>query len=177
VILSGVAVGEAELLGDLDRGAEILQWIVERATVAVCALQLGLSERALEMTAAYGRERIQFDRPIGSFQAFHQRASDAYINIEAVRLSTWEAAWRLEQSDPANAAATTDAVTVAKYWAAEGGQLAAYACVHLHGGIGIDVDYPLHRYFIWSMQCEHTLGSAGAQLARLGARMAAGTSD
>ena len=50
--------------------------------------------------------------------------------------------------------------TIAKYWAAEGGQWNAYACQHLHGGIGIDVDYPLHRYFIWSTQLEHSLGSA-----------------
>ena len=58
------------------------------------------------------------------------------------------------------AATPTEAVAVAKYWAAEGGQFVAYACQHLHGGIGIDVDYPLHRYFIWSIQNEHSFGGA-----------------
>jgi acyl-CoA dehydrogenase len=119
------------------------------------------------MTSEYGRERVQFDRPIGSFQAFHQRAADAFIMVEALRLTTWEAAWRLAADFPA-----PEAVAVAKYWAAEGGQFAAYACQHLHGGIGIDVDYPLHRFFIWASQIEHELGSAPHQLEKLGTQIA-----
>ena len=129
-------------------------------------MQLGVTERSLEMTASYGRERVQFDVAIGSFQAFHQRAADAYILIEALRLSTREAAWRLGQGLEA-----MDPVSVAKYWAAEA-QASAYACQHLHGGVGIDVDYPLHRYFIWATQIEHELGSAPLQLEKLGARIA-----
>jgi alkylation response protein AidB-like acyl-CoA dehydrogenase len=120
------------------------------------------------MTAKYSRERVQFDRPIGSFQAVHQRAADAYINVEAIRLSAWEAAWRLSENRPAE-----EHVAVAKFWAAEGGQLASYACQHLHGGIGIDTDYPLHRYFTWAIQIEHELGSASHQLDRLGRAIAA----
>ena len=64
-------------------------------------------------------------------------------------------------------------MAVAKFWAAEGGQQAAYACQHLHGGIGIDTDYPLHRYFTWAIQIEHELGSAPQQLASLGRTIAA----
>jgi alkylation response protein AidB-like acyl-CoA dehydrogenase len=122
-----------------------------------------VTERALEMTAAYSRERIQFDRPIGSFQAVHQRAANAYIHVEGIRLTAWEAAWRLSESRPA-----TEHVMVAKYIAAEGDRFAAYACRHLHGGIGIDTDYPLHRNFTWAIQIEHELGSARHQLDRLG---------
>jgi alkylation response protein AidB-like acyl-CoA dehydrogenase len=131
-------------------------------------MQLGVTERALEMTAEYSRTRIQFDRPIGSFQAVHQRAADAYINVEAVRLTAQEAAWRLSQDLPVEGH-----VSVAKFWAAEGGQSAAFACQHLHGGIGIDMDYPLHRYFTWAIQIEHELGSAKHQLDRLGQEIAA----
>lgn len=152
---------------DVD-GAVALQRLAEHAIAARCMMQLGVTERALEMTAAYGRERVQFDRPIGSFQAVHQRAADAYINVEAIRLSALEATWRLSSDLPA-----TDHVAVAKFWAAEGGHLASYACQHLHGGIGIDVDYPLHRYFLWAIQIEHELGSARHQLERLGRRIAA----
>ncbi len=61
---------------------------------------------------------------------------------------------------------------MAKFWTAEGGQFAGYAAQHLHGGIGIDIDYPLHRYFLWSIQNEHSLGGASAQLAEIGRRMA-----
>jgi alkylation response protein AidB-like acyl-CoA dehydrogenase len=158
---------DASLLGGEDAG-EALRWIVERALAARCVMQLGVTERALEMTAAYTRQREQFDRPIGSFQAVHQRAADAYIQVEAVRLTALEAAWRLSRDLPAS-----EHVTVAKYWAAEGGQFASYACQHLHGGIGIDTDYPLHRYFTWAIQIEHELGGARHQLDRLGRTIAA----
>jgi alkylation response protein AidB-like acyl-CoA dehydrogenase len=169
VELDGSIVAGDARLGSQDQGADILRWLVDRATAARCMMQLGVTERALEMTAQYSRERIQFDRPIGSFQAVHQRAADAYINVEAIRLTAMEAAWRLSRDLPAD-----EHVAVAKFWAAEGGQLAAYACQHLHGGIGIDVDYPLHRHFIWAIQLEHELGSAQHQLARLGRMIGAG---
>jgi alkylation response protein AidB-like acyl-CoA dehydrogenase len=165
--LSSAQVGAEDLLGGLAQGAEIAQWIADRATAAACAIQLGVSDRALRMTASYAATRVQFERPIGSFQAVHTRAADAFIDVEAMRLTTWLAAWRLSQELPAS-----DEVAVAKYWAAEGGQFVGYAAQHLHGGIGIDVDYPLHRYYLWAKQLELTLGSAPVQLARIGARMA-----
>ena len=168
--LDAVAVTEGDLLGSPSDGAAALRWIADRATIALCATQLGVSERALEMTADYSQERVQFDRPIGSFQAVHQRAADAFINVEAIRLTLWEAALHLANGEAGES--VDQAVTIAKYWASEGGQFIAYACQHLHGGIGIDIDYPLHRYFIWSTQLEHTLGNARTQLQDLGARIA-----
>jgi alkylation response protein AidB-like acyl-CoA dehydrogenase len=167
--LESVAVPAEAALGDPEGGAAILAWAAERATAALCAVQLGVSERALRMTADYARERVQFERPIGSFQAVHQRAADAWIHVEAMRLATWDAAWRLDAGEPA-----ADAVALAKYWAAEGGQFVGYAAQHLHGGIGIDVDYPLHRYYLWAKQSELVLGSAPQQLAWLGERLAEG---
>ncbi len=124
----------------------------------------------LEMTAEYGCERRQFDRPIGSFQAFHQRAADACINVEALRLSTWEVIWLLAEGRSAEAE-----LPIAKYWASEPAYRVAYACTHLHGGIGVDVDYPLHRYYLWVKQIELTLGSGAEQLRQIGASMAAAT--
>jgi alkylation response protein AidB-like acyl-CoA dehydrogenase len=158
------AGAEAEVLPDAAAA-----WLADRAVAGLCAIQLGVSERALEMTAEYGRAREQFDRPIGSFQAFHQRAGDAYINVEAIRLSLWQAAFRLEREEPPG-----DAVDVAKFWACEGGQFVGYAAQHLHGGIGSDVDYPLHRYYMWAKHLELSLGSAHRALARIGAAEAAG---
>jgi 3-oxocholest-4-en-26-oyl-CoA dehydrogenase beta subunit len=166
--LAGAYVAGDARLDWRGNGAEVLRWLVNRAIAARCVMQLGVTERALEMTAEYSRERIQFDRPLGSFQAFHQRAADAYISVEAIRLSALEAVWRLSQDLPAD-----EHVAVAKFWAAEGGQFAAFACQHLHGGIGLDVDYPLHRYFTWAIQIEHELGSAKHHLERLGRDIAA----
>ena len=164
--LDGVDVQESDSMGGSD-ARECLQWLVEHATAARCAMQLGVCERAVEMTSEYGRERVQFDRPIGSFQAFHQRAADAFIMVEALRLATWEAVWLLSRDMRGS-----DAVAVAKYWAAEGGQFSAYACQHLHGGVGIDVDYPLHRHFIWATRIEHEFGAAPHQLELLGTQIA-----
>ncbi len=166
-----VCLDVVEPTGRLDRGGEneAIRWVVERATAAACMIQLGVLERALEMTAAYTAERVQFERPIGSFQAVHQRAADAYIHLEAVRMVTWEAAWRLSTGRDA-----AEQVNVAKYLTAELGQSVSFACQHLHGGIGIDTDYPLHRYYRWAAQLEHELGSARHQLDRLGRRIASG---
>jgi alkylation response protein AidB-like acyl-CoA dehydrogenase len=166
--LDAAPVGEDARLAADEEGAAALRWLVERAVAARCVMQLGVTERALEMTAEYTRQRVQFDRPIGSFQAVHQRAADAWIQVEAVRLTALEAAWRLSRDLPAS-----EHVAVAKFWAAEGGQFAAYACQHLHGGIGIDTDYPLHRYSTWAIQIEHELGCAQQQLDALGRTIAA----
>jgi alkylation response protein AidB-like acyl-CoA dehydrogenase len=170
--LSGVQVEDEQLLGSPEEGTEILRWVTERGIAGLCATQVGVSERALRMTADYTSSRLQFDRPIGSFQAVHQRAADAYIDVEAMRLTTWQAAWRLAAGEPAEAE-----VAVAKFWAAEGGHSVGYAAQHLHGGIGVDVDYPLHRCTLWSKQIELSLGSATRQLARLGAILASQTTE
>jgi alkylation response protein AidB-like acyl-CoA dehydrogenase len=143
-------------------------WLALRAKAALCAVALGVADRAIRITAEYTTKREQFDRPIGSFQAVHQRAADAYIGIEAMRLASWQASSRIAAGEPAD-----DAVAIAKYWAAEAGHFATYAAVHLHGGMGVDVDYPVHRYYLWARQIELTLGSAQRQLAELGAGLAA----
>jgi alkylation response protein AidB-like acyl-CoA dehydrogenase len=166
--LSGVRVGEGALLGgDQAPAEERLAWIYERALVAMAATQIGVSEKALEITAGYVREREQFGVPIGSFQAVQHRAADGYMDLEAMRWVTWRAAWKLAHGLPAS----RDAL-VAKFWIAEGGARIAASAQHLHGGIGVDVDYPIHRYFLWSKQLELGLGGATPQLARLGRDMA-----
>jgi hypothetical protein len=165
--LSGANVGAGDILGDLTNGAGIVEWIVDRARVGICALEVGVTDRALRMTAQYTSTREQFGKPIATFQAVAQRAADAYVDVEAIRWTMWQAAWRLAAGLPA-----TDEIAIAKFWAADAGHRVVYAAQHLHGGIGVDLDYPLHRYFLWSKQLELTLGAATAHLARLGARLA-----
>jgi alkylation response protein AidB-like acyl-CoA dehydrogenase len=168
VKFAGVRVIGEDLLAGPDLGASVLRWLVEHATAALCAMELGVAERALRMTAKYTTERKQFGKPIATFQAVAQRAADAYIDVEAIRLTTWQAIWRLASGLPASRE-----VSIAKFWASEGGHRACYAAQHLHGGIGVDKDYPLHRYYLLSKQIELTLGGAHEHLARLGARLAA----
>ena len=147
-------------------------WLVARGTVGLCAMQAGVVGRALELTAEYARSREQFGRPIGSFQAVAQRLADAYIDVEAVWLTMWQAAWLLDTRphDDAEAAA---AVATAKFWAADAGHRVAHTAVHVHGGTGIDTSYVLHRYFTAAKRAEFTLGGATAQLLRLGGLLAA----
>lgn len=155
-------------LGSGADGALVLDWILDRAVAGLCVMAAGVCDRALRMTAEYTKTREQFDRPIATFQAVGQRAADAYIDTEAVRLTAWQAAWRLAEELPASAE-----VAVAKFWAAEGGQRVVHAAQHLHGGIGVDRDYPLHRYFLWAKWIELALGGATRHLLRLGSMLAA----
>jgi len=165
--LNDVRVAADDVIGDPAAGRAQLQWLVERAAAALCAMQVGVADRALRITATYGAERKQFDRPIGSFQAFHTRAADAYVELEVLRLVTWEAAYLLSKHETA-----TDAVAIAKFFAGESAHYVTYAAEHLHGGIGADIDYPVHRYYLWSRQIELTLGSGASHLAALGDRLA-----
>ena len=144
-------------------GADDLAWLVERATTALCTTAIGICEEALRLTAEYTKTREQFDRPIATFQAVGQRAADAYIDTEAVRLTAWQAAWRLSEGLP-----STEQVAIAKFWCAEGGQRVVHSAQHLHGGMGVDRDYPLHRYFLWAKELELTLGGATHSLLGLG---------
>jgi len=159
--LSEVVLGDDRLLA-CDAGA-----LRRRAVLGLCATQLGVAERALELTAEHARTRIQFDRPIGAFQAVRQRLADAHIDTEAIRLTMWQAAWRLSAGLPCDAELAT-----AKFWAAEAGHRVAHTAVHLHGGTGIDLDHPLHRYFLAATHNEYALGGATASLLALDACLA-----
>jgi alkylation response protein AidB-like acyl-CoA dehydrogenase len=165
--LTDVELGSDRVLGSPAAGAEIVGWLASRGTVGLCALQAGVLARALELTAEHAKTRVQFGRPIGSFQAVAQRLADAYIDVEAVRLTMWQAAWRLAAGLPA----TTEAAT-AKFWAADAGHRVAHTAVHVHGGVGIDTDHPLHRYFVAAKRAEFELGGATTQLRRIGAALA-----
>jgi alkylation response protein AidB-like acyl-CoA dehydrogenase len=164
VELSGVRLGADRLLGGGQAdGAAVIDSITEHAITALCVLESGACAAALDLTAEYTKTRVQFEKPIATFQAVGQRAADAYVDTEAIRLTAWQAASRLAAGLP-----STAEVAVAKYWAAEGGQRVVHAASHLHGGVGVDRDYPLHRYFLLTEQVELTLGSASDSLRRLG---------
>jgi alkylation response protein AidB-like acyl-CoA dehydrogenase len=156
----------AERLG----GDGALAWLVRRARLGLCAMQVGVTDRALRMTAEYTSAREQFGRPLSAFQAVSQRAADAYVDVEGIRLTTQAALWRLAAGQEAEA---DDAIAVAKFWAADAGQRVVHAAQHLHGGVGVDVSYPLHRSFLWAKELELSLGGATQQLLALGEKIAA----
>jgi len=159
-------VEAARVVGD-DQGDAVLAWLVNHGTLGRSAYQLGVLERALELTSTYAREREQFDRPIGSFQAVSSRLADGYIDVKALRLTLTQAAWRLSEDLPADVEVST-----AAFWAADAGHRVAHTTVHVHGGVGIDTDHPVHRYFLAAKQTEFAVGSATGQLLRIGRELA-----
>jgi alkylation response protein AidB-like acyl-CoA dehydrogenase len=161
IVLDGASVSAAaDRLGGPD---DLVTALHTRALIGLCAIQIGVCDRALRMAAEYTSGREQFGRPIGSFQAVQQRMADGFIDLEAIRWTTWHAAWLIAEGRPAARAAG-----IAKFWAAEAGARIAATAQHVHGGIGIDLSYPLHRYFLWAKHNELALGSATQQLAHLG---------
>ncbi|MEW2352217.1 acyl-CoA dehydrogenase family protein [Spirillospora sp. NPDC029432] len=146
---------------------------VDLARIALAAVQVGVADGALGLSASYLREREQFGRPLGSFQAVLHQLADCYIEIEAMRVCVWQAI----SSAGADGRADSSAVLVAKWWAGEGGLNVVHRAQHLHGGIGVDVDYPVHRFFLWGKQISGTLGGASSDLARLGDRIAEGAAS
>ena len=167
----GRARGEADVVGALrppgSPGPKASSGSCSTRRRRLPCMVSGACATALELTSEYTKGREQFGRPIASFQAVSQRAADTYIDAEAVRLTAWQAAWRLDTGLPAS-----QQVAVAKFWAAEGAQRVVHAAHHLHGGVGVDRDYPLHRYFLLVKQAELALGSATPSLQRLGRMLA-----
>ena len=165
------SVGHLELQGveaaRLVGGDDVLAWLTTHGDLGRSAYQLGVLERALELTSEYAREREQFDRPIGSFQAVSSRLADGYIDVKGLRLTLTQAAWRLSEDLPADVEVHT-----AAFWAADAGHRVAHTTVHVHGGVGIDLDHPVHRYFLAAKQTEFAVGSATGQLLRIGRELA-----
>ena len=167
VELDGVRVGAGALVGDVERGREILEWTIARTTVALCAIASGVADRATRLTAQYSIDRKQFDRQIATFQAVGQRMAECFIDNQGIELTMLQAATHLDEGR-----VVPLEVATAKFWAAEGGSRIGHAALHVHGGISIDVDYPIHRYFLWIKQIEFTLGSATPQLLNIGRELA-----
>jgi alkylation response protein AidB-like acyl-CoA dehydrogenase len=167
VSFSGTMVTAEDVLGDASTGREVLDRMLAWAQTGLALIQVGVGSAALRQTAEHLNERTQFGRTLSSFQGTMLRAADAGIDLEAIRVTAWQAAWRLDSGLPA-----AEAVLIAKWQAADRGQRVVHATQHLHGGTGADIGYPIHRYFLWGKQIELELGAPSLQLSRLGALIA-----
>ena len=167
VVFGGAQVGNEALLGQPGQGDEIIDWLLQRANVGHCALQVGVTEEAMKRTAAYISERQQFGIPLGSFQALAMRMADSYIDVEGIRSMYWLAMWRLSEGLDARAE-----VRAAKWWACDAAHRVVHTAQHLHGGMGADVEYPIHRFFLLAKLISYSLGNASQQLEQLGRLLA-----
>lgn len=150
-------------------GVAAVNYLVERYTAALCAYQVGACEKMVKLTAEYTSEREQFGAKIATFQAVGHRSANCYIDAKCLKLVTQQAVSLLaEESD------ASTAVNVAKAWCGDASHRISYSTQHLHGGMGVDRDYPLWRYALWAKQNELMLGSTSYHLESLGNAIAAG---
>lgn len=166
VMTHGEAVADVQVegyrLGHL-LPVSALDWLEPRAIAALAALQLGVSEEQIRRTVAYVSEREQFQRRIGSFQAVQMSMADAHIALEALRSTLWQLCYRLDAGLPAPSEALATA-----WLACEAGHRIGHIAQHVHGGIGVDLTYPIHRFLYWSRALGLALGGSAACLERLG---------
>ena len=157
------------LIDDLHLRAEhllpvaALGWLEPRTTAALASLQLGVSGEQIRRTVAYVTERRQFERSIGSFQAVQMSMANAHIALEALRSCLWQLCYRLDAGLPAPSEALATA-----WQACEAAHLIGHNAQHVHGGIGVDLSYPMHRFLYWSRALSCALGGSAASLERLG---------
>ena len=148
LVLEGVHVDESAVMsGDAHR---VLR---EHAIAGLCLLADGIVAGARDLTADYVKQREQFGRALAEFQAVSQQTSDVYVASRLIGLAAASAAWRVAEDLDA-----ADDLAVAAHWFCVEGPAALHTCHHLHGGMGVDVTYPLHRYYGWSKDLSRLLG-------------------
>ncbi|MEV6198420.1 acyl-CoA dehydrogenase family protein [Streptomyces sp. NPDC051771] len=152
----------AERLGD-GTGPEAYEDVLAAARTAFAGLQAGVCAGSLARAVAYTSVREQFGRPLATRQAVQLRAADAHMDTEAIRVTAYEAAWRSDAGLDGAAATLT-----AAWWASEAGKRVVHSGQHLHGGMGADLDHPVHRHFLWGRQLDAYLGHGTELLAELG---------
>lgn len=141
VIFDNVSVPKENILGEAGKGYAIVQKTVEYAAVAKCCTMIGAMQQSLDLTVDYAKERVQYDHPIGSFQAVQHYCANMAIDVDGTRFSTYEAAWTLNEGLPA-----TKEVAIAKAWASEAFERVSTLAHQIHGAIGCTIDHDLHYY-------------------------------
>jgi alkylation response protein AidB-like acyl-CoA dehydrogenase len=146
-------------LGGPDRAGALL----DRAATAASAEMLGAAEHVLEMTVAYAKDRVQFGRPIGGFQAVKHRCADMLVDVEGMRSATYYAGWAVGAGDPDAAAAAS----VAKVWSSDAARRVMASGLQVHGGIGFTWEHDLHLFLKRSQLDQMSFGDAGLHRERL----------
>lgn len=155
---NGVAIAEGKVLP-----LAATAWVEQRAIACAAALQLGVTQEQLRRTVEYVSERQQFGRAIGTFQLVAGQMADGHIAVEALRTSLWQLVYRLD----ANLGAAPQAWAT-RALANDTGHRAGHMAQHVHGGIGVDITYPIHRFLFWTRALGMALGGTDHHLAKLG---------
>jgi alkylation response protein AidB-like acyl-CoA dehydrogenase len=144
-------------------GPDAADGLLDRAATATAAEMLGAADRVLEMTVAYAKDRVQFGRPIGGFQAVKHRCADMLVDVEGMRSATYYAGWAVGAADPDARAAAS----VAKVWGSDAARRVMASGLQVHGGIGFTWEHDLHLFLKRSQLDQMSFGDAGFHRERL----------
>ncbi len=158
VVFDDVKVPRGHLLGQLHHGWPAVRRTLQLAAVAKSAEMVGATQQVLEMSTAYAKERVQFDKRIGSFQAIQHHCSNMLVDLDGMRMLTYEAAWRLSAGLPAD-----PEVAMAKAWASEAIVRVAKLGHQVHGGVGYTIDHDLQLYYRRGRAAAPLFGDASYQ--------------
>ncbi|MBM3131684.1 MAG: acyl-CoA dehydrogenase [Chloroflexi bacterium] len=155
VAFKDVKVSKKSIIGEVDRGWPIVRRIIERGAVGKCAEIIGGAQQVLEMTIQYSKDRVQFGKPIGSFQAVQHHAANMATDVDGSKFITYEAAWMLAEGMPCS-----KQISMAKAWCSDAYQRVMTTAHQIHGAIGFTMDHDLQLYFRRAKAAELSFGDA-----------------
>ena len=156
VALQDVAVSRDNVLGEVGKGWPILRRVLDQAMAGLCAEMVGTGQKALDMAVTYAKERVQFGKPIGSFQAVKHKCVDMMVQVENARSLTYYAAWTVDE----NVAEAQQAVPMAKAYCSDMGKTVTSEAIQVHGGIGFTWEHDMHLFYRRALAGEAAFGSA-----------------
>ncbi len=159
-----VRVPAANLMGEEGKAWPMLQRIANKAAVIECGYLTGLSQMAFDITLNYTKERIQFGRPVATFQAIQHKAADSVTDVDGCRYVTYLAAWAVSEGLPD----ADEKTHIAKAWVSEASRRVVANCQQMHGGIGFTKDYRIQLYYRRQKAAEQAWGDADFHRDRLG---------
>jgi len=155
VVFNKVKVPKKDVLGEVDHGWKAIKDLLRKATLAQCALMVGGAQAVLEMTVQYAKDRVQFGKPIGSFQAIQHKCANMATDVDGCRFITYEAAWRLAEGLPCDLE-----IAMAKAWVSEAYRRTCAEGHQIHGGIGFIKDHDMQLFYRRAKASELMFGDA-----------------
>jgi alkylation response protein AidB-like acyl-CoA dehydrogenase len=140
--LKKVKVPRSNILGKPGQGWQMVKRIIEWAALAKCAEMVGGNQQVMEMSVNYAKERIQFDRPIGSFQIIQHYLAEMSIDVDSARITLYKAAWKASEGLPCS-----NEISIAKAWISDAYRRVATQAHQIHGAIGFTKEHDLELYF------------------------------
>jgi alkylation response protein AidB-like acyl-CoA dehydrogenase len=156
IALQSVPVSRAQVLGEVGKGWSVLRRVLDQAMAGLCAETVGTGQKALDMAVSYAKERVQFGKPIGSFQAVKHKCVDMMVQVENARSLTYYAAWTVDE----NVAEAGQAVPMAKAYCSDMCKTVTSEAIQVHGGIGFTWEHDMHLFYRRGLASEAAFGSA-----------------